>query len=105
MNKNKNVAAIIAIILLLLAFFDGWTSGYFTLLRIAVTGTTAYSAWLAYEYKKEFWIWPFVIIAIMFNPVFPIHLKRDTWLVIDLLVAVFLFFSIFLFRGSSNHFT
>jgi len=98
MNKTKNIAITISITLLLLALFDGWPYGYFTLLRIVVTGTTAYSAWLAYDHKKGFWIWSFVAIAIIFNPIIPLHLGRELWLAIDLIAALFLFLSLFFFK-------
>lgn len=98
MKYVKIIASIISIIFLFLAFIEGWPYGFFMLLRIVICGTTAYLAWLAYRYKKEFWKWAFGFIAILFNPFFPVHLGRELWLLIDLITAVFLIASLFSYK-------
>jgi hypothetical protein len=50
---------------------------------------------MAYEQGKTAWAWIFGIIAVLFNPVAPIYLARETWSVIDLIVAAILVASIF----------
>jgi len=97
-NKNKNIAIIISVILLFLAMIEGLPYGFFTLLRLVVFGTTVYLSWLGYKSEKYIWIWIFGFIALVFNPLTPLHLGRDLWVIIDLLVAFFLIFSIFTFR-------
>lgn len=84
--------AIVASILLLLTFFD-WPYGYYTFLRIVVTGVAAYYAYYLYsEHKKTgFWFWILVAIGILFNPIIPVYLhSKAIWGVIDVIVAVFL---------------
>lgn len=39
----------------------------------------------------------FVIAAIALNPIIPLHLKHDTWAVIDIAATVFLLLSIAVF--------
>jgi len=97
-NKNKNIAIVISVILLFLAMIEGWPYGFFTLLRLVVFGTAVYLSWLAYKSEKQGWIWIFGFIALAFNPLIPLHLGRDLWMVVDLLVAVFLIASIFTFK-------
>ncbi len=97
-NKNKNIAIIISIILLFLAMIEGWPYGFFTLLRLVVFGTTTYLSWLAYRSERQTWTWFFGFIALVFNPLIPLHLGRNLWVVVDLLVAVFLIISIFAFK-------
>lgn len=97
-DKNKNIAIIISVIFLFLAIIEGWPYGFFTLLRLVVFGTTVYLSWFAYKSERQAWTWVFGFIALVFNPLIPLHLGRDLWKVIDLLVAVFLFISIFAFR-------
>lgn len=92
----KNIALSIASIFLFLALFDGWQYGFFTILRFVVFFTTAYVAYLAYKEQKEGWVWSMGAIAVLFNPFIPISLTREVWVVIDGLVGVFLFSSIFL---------
>jgi len=98
LNKNKNIAIVISVVFLFLAMIEGWPYGFFTLLRLVVFGTTVYLSWLAYKSKKQSWIWIFGFIALVFNPLIPLHLGRDLWMVVDLLVAGFLIISIFVFK-------
>ena len=46
--------------------------------------------------EKKIWTCSFGIITILFNPFAPIHLNKDTWAVIDVLVAIFFIVSLFL---------
>lgn len=97
-NQKKNIALSIASTLLLLAIFDGWQYGFFTILRFVVFTSTAYVAWMSYEAGKEKWVWIFGFIAVLFNPFIPIHLTREIWLPIDFVTAVFLIISIFFLK-------
>ena len=94
-NKKKNIALFIAVAFLLIALFDGWPYGFFTLLRFVVFASTAYIAWMAYEVQKEKWVWIFGFLAVLFNPFIVIHLNREIWGVIDLIVGVFMIISLF----------
>ncbi|MFA4907250.1 MAG: DUF6804 family protein [archaeon] len=102
LNKNKNIAIVISVVFLFLAMIEGWPYGFFTLLRLVVFGTTVYLSWLACKSKKQAWIWIFGFIALVFNPLIPLHLGRDLWVVVDLLVAVFLIISIFVLNYQRN---
>lgn len=101
-NKNKNIAIIISVILLFLAMIEGLPYGFFTLLRLVIFGTTVYLSWLAYKSEQRIWVWLFGFIALVFNPLLPFYLGRDLWVIIDLLVAFFLFVSIFTFKLPKN---
>ena len=95
LNKKKNISVLIAATFLLLALFDGWPYGFFTLLRFVVFTTTSYVAWMAYEQQKEKWVWIFGFLAVLFNPFIVIHLNRELWSFIDIIVAVFMIISVF----------
>jgi hypothetical protein len=63
--------------------------GYYTFLRIFVTIGAIWV--IVKEYDKELspWVIIFGIIAILFNPLFPIYLKNKTaWLLPDFLSAM-----------------
>ena len=94
-NKKKNIALLIAAAFLLVALFDGWPYGFFTLLRFVVFTSSAYIAWMSYEAQKEKWVWIFGFLAVLFNPFIVIHLDREIWSVIDLIVGVFMIISLF----------
>ena len=73
--------------ILLLAIAD-LPYGYYTLLRIIVTIVAGITAFIASEQENQFWMILFGAIAILFNPIIPIYLDKDVWVVIDVIVAV-----------------
>ena len=95
------IARIIAAILLFLAL-DRHPYGYYKLLRFVVSGVTVYGVYIGAKFEKIGWVLTFGIIAILFNPLIPIYLRRGTWQFIDLAVAVLLLISIFLLRKSQS---
>lgn len=97
-NKKKNIALLIAAGFLFLAMFGGWPYGFFTMLRFVVFASSAYVAWIAYEAQKEKWVWVFGFLAVLFNPFIIIHLNRDMWSVIDLIVGMFMIVSVFVLK-------
>jgi len=50
---------------------------YYTLLRWVVCGVAAFAAYQAATSKKTGWMWVLVIVALAFNPLLPVHLKRE----------------------------
>lgn len=97
--KNKNIASIISIIFLLLAIPAIWPYGYYILLRWIVTASAIFLIWVAYDSKKTFWLFLMGIVAILFNPIIPVHLDKGTWVIIDLVVAIVFLVSIFKIRS------
>ena len=97
-NKKKNIILGIATLFLFAALFDGWPYGFFTLLRFVVFTASTYVAWMAYEQQKEKWVWIFGFLAVLFNPFIVIHLNREIWIVIDLIVGVFMIVSVFVLK-------
>ena len=91
------IARIVASALLIWALSEH-PYDYYTLLRFVVCGATAYGTYLAVRFRKIAWAWIFGVVAVLFNPIFPIHLERSTWAIIDVVIAVLLTLSIFLFK-------
>jgi len=102
LNKKKNTALIIAAAFLFVALFDGWSYGFFTLLRFVVFASSAYVAYMAYEAQKEKWVWIFGFLAVLFNPFIVVHLDREIWSFIDLIVGVFMIISVFILKLNNN---
>jgi len=84
---KDNWYKVVAVILLLWAL-GSHPYGYYQLLRWVVAIVAAYSAYQAYEHKKNFWTWTFVAMAILFNPIMPFYLERETWQILDVAAAV-----------------
>jgi uncharacterized membrane protein len=91
------ILKIIAIVMLFIALADN-PYGYYQILRWVVAGVAGYSAYLAYKDKNKLWTWIFGIVAVLFNPIAPIYLDRETWSVINIIVA-----GIFLVDIIKNH--
>lgn len=84
----------VSIIMLILAIPTGWPYGYYTLLRLVVCGTSLFIAYKAYEFNRKVWMYVMGFIALLFNPVIPVHLDKEIWVVIDVIVAIVIFVSI-----------
>ena len=72
--------------------------GYYTLLRIVTCGAASYAAWRAHEWRRAPWLWGMVAVAVLFNPIIPVHLSREVWQAIDVLTAAALVVAIFCVR-------
>jgi hypothetical protein len=78
---------IMASALLLFAVAD-LPYGYYTFLRIAVFGAFIFSA-ITYIDSNKFLTIVFALGAILFNPLIPVHMDKEEWIVIDISAAVF----------------
>jgi len=85
---------LIAAIMLFWALSDN-PYGYYTLLRWVVFMVMGIMAFTAYKQEKEPWAWSFTFAAILFNPLFPIHLSRNIWAFLDIFASIFIFISLF----------
>ena len=95
--KFKNPASIVAKLVaagLLFVALARHSYDYYTLLRWLVCGVSIFVAVRATEAHQAGWVWAFVVVAVLFNPIVPVHLKRDAWAFIDFSVAVFLLVSV-----------
>lgn len=87
---HKNLS-LIAGIMLLLAIPSIWPYGYYQLLRWAVSGVAAYNAYGAYQTKKQNWMFIMIGVAVLFNPIAPFFLEKQTWIVLDIVAAIIMF--------------
>ena len=96
-SKPHLIPAIIASIMLFLALAS-WPFVYYQLLRFVVCGVAGYIAFTAYAWRK-FWVFGlFGFIAILFNPIVPPELSRETWQIIDIVSAVVFVGSVFFLK-------
>jgi hypothetical protein len=95
--KSAQYSSIIAKLIaagMLLAALGRRPFDYYTLLRWITCGVAAFTAYQAFEIKKTGWLFVFVIVAIVLNPVAPLHLKRGTWEFVDAAAGALLLLSI-----------
>ena len=95
------IPAIIAAVMLFGAL-GRWPYGYYQLLRFVVCGVSVYVAYTAYTWQKMWAVWLFGFIAVLFNPLIPIHLSREAWQPIDSICAILFLFSVFILKNPAE---
>ncbi len=83
-------------ILFLLGALGNWPYNYYQFLRWLILGIGGYSAYLVYNSERKIWTGIFVAIALLFNPIIPFYLQKDTWQFIDVATAVIFSVSLFI---------
>lgn len=86
MKLTNVVPALIVAVMLLIAVAD-LPYGYYQLLRWTTCGVSIFIAFQAYKMRKAWVTWLFGLIALLFNPIIPIHLTKEIWRPIDLAIA------------------
>lgn len=61
--------------------------GYYVFLRWAVCAACAYGAWVAFRDNRTVWGWLLGAVALLFNPIAPIRMRREEWFVFDIVAA------------------
>lgn len=84
----------VAALMLLGCLIEGMPYGYFQLLRWIVCGVCGYRAFQSHTLQKPVWMWAFLCSVVIFNPLAPIHLGREIWLVLDVGLAVLMLVSL-----------
>ena len=63
--------------------------GYYTLLRIVVCIVFAWAAVVALSQERAALPWALGFVAVLFNPIVPIHLPKVVWVPIDVSAGIF----------------
>lgn len=88
LNKRPHLIPAVIVATMLLLALAPWPYGYYQLLRFVVCGVSVYIAFMAYNWQKIWATWLFGFIALLFNPLIPIHLSRELWQPIDVICAL-----------------
>jgi hypothetical protein len=67
-----------------------WQYSYYQILRFVICSGFVLFAIKEYEGKRIYISLPCIAIAILFNPLMPIYLARETWIPVDLSTGVLL---------------
>src|SRR2546430_13229864 len=73
------IAWLVAAVLLASAAIGRHPYSFYTLLRWICCAVFVYSAFTAHERNRVLWVWIFGGLAVLYNPVFRVHLDRSTW--------------------------
>lgn len=66
--------------------------GYYTFLRLAIFISGSFLAHKLHEQKQSGWAIGLAVIALLFNPIIPVYLTKETWILIDLISAGLFFY-------------
>jgi hypothetical protein len=61
--------------------------GYYQLLRLVTCGLGAWCALAAWQDSRQLIAGSWGLLALLYNPLMPIHLDRETWTIINLASA------------------
>ncbi len=84
MERRPHVIPAIIAAVMLLAAVAPLPYGYYQFLRWVICGISIFIAVEAYNWGKKWAAWLFGPIAVLFNPLIPIHLTKEIWQLIDL---------------------
>lgn len=90
-NGEKKWPAILAIASAIIAIFP-WTYGIYVICKIPISLAATYYCFKSYKKneKQEKYFWILLTIAILYNPLIPIHLFfSPLWVIADLIVVYF----------------
>lgn len=62
--------------------------GYYTVMRWVVSALCLWLALSAHRASQEAWTWAWVIIAGVYNPVFPVHADRQVWSIVNVVTII-----------------
>ena len=101
-EKRPHLIPAIIAALMLLGALAPWPYGYYQLLRFVTCGVAVYIVYTAYNWQRIWAVWLFGFIALLFNPLIPIHLSREIWQPIDVICALLFFLIGFMFKEPSD---
>ena len=96
------IAWLIAAVMLVFAAVEKQPDSFYTLLRWVCCAVFAYSGVTSFQMKRMLWLCIFGVLAVLFNPIFPLGLDRSSWIVADLLSIGAMLIAAFIFRKLSE---
>ena len=88
--------------IMLVGALGAWPYAYYQLLRVVVCGVAVFVVWTAHICNNAWAVWLLGIVAVLFNPLLPVHLSREMWSVIDLICAALFLLAIIVVRKQNQ---
>lgn len=92
------IARIVTAALLMWAALDRHPYDYYVLLRWITCFVASFAACRAHSQRRHIWTWLLGALALLFNPVAPVHLHRGTWVILDMASAALFVVSVFVLQ-------
>lgn len=101
-SQGPLIAQCLAIVALIIALLPINPYGYYVLLRFVICGICAYLAVTAYQRSKLNWVWILGGLAVLYNPLIPVHLNREVWSGVNIVTIVLIALTMWRFRRKSE---
>jgi hypothetical protein len=94
------IAWLIAAVMLVFAAAEKQPDSFYALLRWVCCAVFAYSAVTVLQVQRMLGLGIFAVLAVLFNPIFPLGLDRTQWIVADwvsigaMVIAAFVFWKV-----------
>ena len=72
---------------MLVAALAAWPYGYYVLLRWVTCAAAVFTTYQAWAWKRTWAVCLFAPMAILFNPLAPVHMTQEVWRPVDLMAA------------------
>ncbi len=92
------IAWLIAAVMLVFAAVEKQSDNFYTMLRWICCAVFVYSAITSFQMKHALWLWIFVVLAVLFNPIFLSLRDRSLWIVADWFAIGAMIIAAFVFR-------
>lgn len=102
LEKRPHLIPALVAAAMLLGALAHWPYGFYKLLRWVTCGSAAFVAFSAYSWQRIWAVGLFGVIALLFNPLIPIHLSREIWQPIDIGCAILFVFVAFALKEPSE---
>jgi len=98
LEKRPHLIPCLIAALMLFGALAYWPYGYYKLLRFVTCVAGVYVVYKAYNWQKMWAVWLFGFIALLFNPLIPIHLTHEIWQPIDFICAILFIAIVFVLK-------
>ena len=84
MNVDRNIFWIAPIVIMAI--------GFYSLSRIEVCACSVYFAFQLFKKEDMTFVWVFGFLAVLYNPIIPVHLyDKEIWIVINIVTGIIFF--------------
>lgn len=104
MNKYLTFSVILRFVTACLLFWAiaSHPYDYYILVRWITFGVGLFCIFIAYGVNNNAWIFLFGLLALIFNPIIPLHLSKNVWHIIDIISGILLIVSVLFVREESE---
>jgi hypothetical protein len=91
MNVDRNIFWITPIVIMVIGLLP-MPYGFYSLSRIVVCACSVYFAFQLFKKEDMTFVWVFGFLAVLYNPIIPVHLyDKEIWIVINIVTGIIFF--------------